>query len=236
MTWVRLDDRFPSHPKVLGLSDGAFRVHVSAICYAAEYETNGVISSVLVRQNKWQRRIKELVEARLWDPVDGGFVIHDYLEYNPSREQVTATREATRQRQQRFRRREGNAVTNASVTLSRNADPGPTRPDPVPITPCSPPEPKTFTQRLWQVHEELSGRITPPKPLDEHQFEEWERLGCTLEMVEEARSDTLAWGPERPWAAFKAKLGELVARPRLRAGDAPVTLSAEQVAALRGEA
>lgn len=65
----------PEHPKVVGLSDGAFRVHISAICYAARNETDGHISGGAVRQFGWQRRVRELTEARLWDPCADGFTI-----------------------------------------------------------------------------------------------------------------------------------------------------------------
>lgn len=36
MSWVRLDDQFADHPKVVGLSSDAFRLHVSAMCYCAK--------------------------------------------------------------------------------------------------------------------------------------------------------------------------------------------------------
>ena len=37
MPWANFDDQFPKHPKVLPLSDAAFRLHVSGvtvICYS----------------------------------------------------------------------------------------------------------------------------------------------------------------------------------------------------------
>jgi hypothetical protein len=43
MTWVRLDDQFPDHPKVVNLSDRAFRLHVWGICYSARFLTDGLI-------------------------------------------------------------------------------------------------------------------------------------------------------------------------------------------------
>ena len=44
MSWVRIEDRFALHPKVVGLSDGAFRLYVSGLCYANLYHTDGRIS------------------------------------------------------------------------------------------------------------------------------------------------------------------------------------------------
>ena len=41
MTWVKVDDALPEHPKVARLSDAAFRVHISALCYSARNLTDG---------------------------------------------------------------------------------------------------------------------------------------------------------------------------------------------------
>ena len=50
MTWVVLDDKMPEHPKNVGLSDGAFRLHVSGICYCNRHLTDGIISADMVAQ------------------------------------------------------------------------------------------------------------------------------------------------------------------------------------------
>lgn len=39
----------------------------------------------------------QLVAAGLWEPMEGGWQIHDYLDYNPSRDQVLEEREAQHQ-------------------------------------------------------------------------------------------------------------------------------------------
>lgn len=202
VTWVKIDDGFPSHPKVIGLSDGAFRVHISAICYAASYETNGVISGTVVRQNGWQRRVGELVEARLWDPVDDGFAIHDYLEYNPSKDQVTAAREATKRRQQRFRKRDSNGVTNALQDDDRNADPVPSRPDPVTdLSVSDPPTPHrtglTDEQELLRIefHAMVRDQVNPGfRAPDTNWCEDLIRRGATLSDCEYAAQASLGKG------------------------------------------
>jgi hypothetical protein len=48
---------------------------------------------------------KQLEDAGVWDRVDDGWVIHDYLDYNPSREQVLLERKKNAERQEKFRRR-----------------------------------------------------------------------------------------------------------------------------------
>jgi hypothetical protein len=86
MTWVKLDDGFPDHPKVVGLSDRAFRVHVRALCYCGRFSPGiGRIPSSALRQLGATVAVaKELLSAALWEEVgDGGFQIHDFSEYHP---------------------------------------------------------------------------------------------------------------------------------------------------------
>ena len=41
MPFLNLDDNFAEHPKIHPLTDGAFRLHVSAMCYCARLKTDG---------------------------------------------------------------------------------------------------------------------------------------------------------------------------------------------------
>lgn len=121
MPWVRLDDRFPSHRKVALLSDRAFRLYVSALCWASENLTEGKILDrelpLVARLRGAKAAAKELEEARLWDRFDGGYEIHDFLEYNPDRARVQADREANAARQKAFRDRK-----RAEREVARNAE------------------------------------------------------------------------------------------------------------------
>jgi hypothetical protein len=109
MPWVKLDDRFPSHRKIALLSDRAFRLHVSALCWASENLTEGKILEtelrVIAHVRGAKTAAKELEDRQLWDRIDGGWVIHDFLEYNPDRAKVQAEREANAARQQAWRDR-----------------------------------------------------------------------------------------------------------------------------------
>ncbi|MCM8555655.1 hypothetical protein [Streptomyces sp. STCH 565 A] len=127
MPWVKLDDRFPSHRKIALLSDRAFRLHVSAICWCAENLTDGRISdrelALVTRVRGVKATAKQLEDAGLWDRADDGWLIHDYLDYNPSREQVLLERKKNAERQERFRRRKNGKPTPPSNGSSNGVTP-----------------------------------------------------------------------------------------------------------------
>ena len=92
MTWLRIDDCLTDHPKIIGLSDGAFRLHISGLCYAARYLTDGFIPATYPKAISRQRFVPVLVAAGLWSKAKGGWKINDFLEYNPSKERVESER------------------------------------------------------------------------------------------------------------------------------------------------
>ena len=96
MPFLTLDDGFPDHPKVDGLTDSAFRLHVSGLFYASKQLTDGHIPAHRVPRlvpRFRPRTAAELVERGLWVPTDDGYLIHDYLDWNRSRAQVETDRE-----------------------------------------------------------------------------------------------------------------------------------------------
>jgi hypothetical protein len=139
--WVRFDDQFSIHRKVTGLSDAAFRLHVSAIFWCARNLTDGVVPEedlevVCARVRTPQRFVAELLKRGAWheigtechsedcpahpdnDATNGvtdGWVIHDYLEFQYSKERVMREREGNAARQKKWRdqqKRKGNGVTD----------------------------------------------------------------------------------------------------------------------------
>jgi hypothetical protein len=85
--WVKLDDGFTMHPKVVGLSLEARWAYVESLCYAARYRTDGVVPDVVAANGSSRR---ELAAAGLWEIGTAAVRIHDFLVYNPSREEVEA--------------------------------------------------------------------------------------------------------------------------------------------------
>jgi hypothetical protein len=136
VSWVRLADDFADHPKVRQLGKPAFCLHVWALCYCARHLTDGFIEPSGYRGNPWVSKrsaqdaaLRELERTGLWTPVDGGYCIHDYLQYNPDRAEVLEKRRQVAERQARWRaKREQrrNASRNASTTERVDGPPTPT--------------------------------------------------------------------------------------------------------------
>ena len=102
MTWVRLDDLFPEHPKVQGAGQAAAWLHVAGICYSSRHLTDGMIPDAALAglgqygKGRARRLADALVQTGLWEQVNGGYRVHDYLDFQPSREKVEGQREAKR--------------------------------------------------------------------------------------------------------------------------------------------
>lgn len=140
MTWVRLDDLMPDHPKVAPLSNRAFRVHIHGLCYSARALTDGYIPAIIAHRlcPGGRRAADELVEAGIWARIGDGYEIHDFSEYQQSREHVLEQRAKTADRVARWRdmKRDRNGVTTPVSNGVSNAAPDPTRPL-IPLTPQS---------------------------------------------------------------------------------------------------
>lgn len=113
MAWVRIHDGAMSHPKILSLTASAFRLWVGGLSYCQQHLTDGLIPvaalSVLLGT---KADAGQLIAAGLWRTSDTGYIVHDYLEWNDSREVVQKKRASLKARVTRHRER----VTNASVT------------------------------------------------------------------------------------------------------------------------
>lgn len=190
MTWVRLDDSFPEHGKVERLSDAAFRLHVSALCYCARNLTDGVVEPRVVRRvvPRFRRQsLAELLAAGLWhERGDGAFEVHDFLDYNPSSEQVKAEREAARERMRRRRGSPKSSSRSGEVRANNDGGSGELREkfgDPVPSRP-DPTHSRTSPPPLTSVRGESQEEEEEAKVVDSVSW-------ALAERALEARSSTL---------------------------------------------
>jgi hypothetical protein len=135
MAWFKVDDGFWSHPKTSELSDAATALWVRAGSWSAQHLTEGRVPYSALRFFRARRRsAMELVAAGLWSDAGDAFVFHSWADYQPSRSQVEARREAAKNRVNAWRERQSNGVTDSSHAPESNAAPDPTHPDPSPVS------------------------------------------------------------------------------------------------------
>ncbi|MEU5596610.1 hypothetical protein [Streptomyces sp. NPDC020298] len=137
MAWFKIDDGFHCHPKVFAAGTPAVGLYVRCGSWAAQQVTDGVIPKHVARMYGTPRMIKALVDAGLWhqrghacgscpEADANSYVIHQYLEKNPSRAETDAARKAKSARQQRWRegkRGERDADVDASTADAPESNP-----------------------------------------------------------------------------------------------------------------
>jgi hypothetical protein len=141
MTWFRIDDSFYDHPKVFDAPDCAVALWTRAGTWSARNLTDGFVPAKMpVRLcDDPDTAIKELLRRGLWSRATGGFLFHDWNDFQPTAEAV----KTLRQQRAEAGRRGGQAkaaVANAKQPSSKSqasASPvakqnaAPTRPDPI---------------------------------------------------------------------------------------------------------
>lgn len=86
--WVRLDDRFHSHPKVLAAGNAAAGLYARSLAYSGEYRTDGFIPDAFLTRDDELELAERLVNVRLWKRQRHGYVIPDWTDYNPTRREL----------------------------------------------------------------------------------------------------------------------------------------------------
>lgn len=153
MTWVRIDDGAPEHPKQIAVGAPAAWLWVCGLCYCnRQKKSTGFIPAAKVpllypfARPGAEALAEKLVEAGLWEKAAGGYQIHDYGEYQPKADvDLSAKRaEAGRvggQRSGEARRKqvaspiEASNEANAEATIEAPAKPpveAPSRSHPIP--------------------------------------------------------------------------------------------------------
>lgn len=254
MTWVRRDDHHAINPKIVVLSDRAYRLDDEATQWCSRNLTDGRIPAahlptISVRGKK--SIADELVAGRRWhragDPPcpskhctpagPDGYVIHDYLEYNPTAEKVLKERVAKAERQRRWlearnaaksgsKDRPKDAPRDASQDGSRDgpgdasgdASVAPTpSPSPLPKGKRDGDRPEATAARREAAERAADGR-TPPPPQDPYPPEDPAAIAADQRRILEQAAETAranANGAARTAAgaaAARAALAERKAR------------------------
>lgn len=167
MTWVRVDDIAPMHPKMIAIGPEAGWLWLCGLCYCNAHATDGRIPlsalHALYPNQKWTPRAlkslaQTLVTAGLWDLNEGHYTVHDYSEYQEEalKSSVEERREASklRKRQQRERERlrtkPPDVTRDIGVTVTRDSTGTPAR--------------GTGGTPAWESPPFLTGVSQPPDP------------------------------------------------------------------------
>src|SRR5690554_1771745 len=116
MTWSRFDDAARKHPKSLMAGNEAWGLWCAAIMYCNQYGTDGFIPDAALATEvlpcpitpaKAKKLARQLCEARLdpskpglfvRDDARKGYVVHDFLDWNPSKAELDDKRRKDRER------------------------------------------------------------------------------------------------------------------------------------------
>ena len=181
MAWLKIDDQYLLNPKVAAAGLEGRALHMASLIYCAGQLTDGFIPLTvlgilegLAGVPNLQAAVATLVEVGLWDVAENGWWVHDYLDYNPTREAVTAKRAESKERMRQLRGlrspdvRANKERTSPDVRPLPSPSPSPS-PIPIPIpdpNPSSSPSPgddddETETiARIFCLWEDRFGRLT----------------------------------------------------------------------------
>lgn len=98
LTWTKLDDGFWSNPKVTQVGLAGAGAYARCLSYCGDQETDGKVPADIARYIGTPAVFKRLVDAGLMRRNGSGFVIPDYLDFNPSRETLERKRARDRAR------------------------------------------------------------------------------------------------------------------------------------------
>ncbi len=134
---IALDDNIEDHPKFVGLSNDAFALWLRCIGYCRRNRTDGFVpaaaATARARCSKPLKAIAELLKAApgcanpLWHETAGGYQIHDYTVWNPTRKQVEERIEKNREKGQR-----GGFASGQSRAAAKSAAEPEVEPEPKP--------------------------------------------------------------------------------------------------------
>lgn len=140
MAWARIDDGFPDHPKVIGLSLEAVGLWTLVLAWAHRHHQTvknpGLVPDAVLQRyagRRAKRLASELWSAGLFDNHDGfGWPIHDFCDYLPSPELLAARARAGRAGGLAKAQNRRSALASASEVLEQNASKSLPVPVPVP--------------------------------------------------------------------------------------------------------
>jgi hypothetical protein len=189
MPWVRVDDAFYDHEKFGWAGPVGLAQYMAGLAWCNRNLTDGFIPESAARRlldwqgihwKAWEGELvagcetvdpievsDHLVSCGLWENAAGGYQIHDYLDYQPSADDVRAERARNAERQKKWRdskrNADSNGATNETVTSAPNPNPNPNPNPDVFQTSNTPPPPSSSVAR--ESKSEVEGIINEVREL-----------------------------------------------------------------------
>jgi hypothetical protein len=87
MSWFKVDDGFAFHQKTVEAGNSAIGLWLRAGSWSSQLGTEGYVPASIRNNLGTKRDAERLVETGLWLPADGGggFIFHDWDEYQPTK-------------------------------------------------------------------------------------------------------------------------------------------------------
>lgn len=132
MSWLRIDDSAPDHPKWMELAEdpqlwaACWGLWVSCAAYCARQLTDGQVPrAYVVRATPLPHKTAKdaaaaLVRVGLWVESGTGYAFHDWLAYNPPAEKVRAKRDAAAERMAAGRNRSRSSDVRANFARTES--------------------------------------------------------------------------------------------------------------------
>jgi hypothetical protein len=82
--FAKLAHGFANDPKIVGLSDEAFRAYIESLLYSCQHMTDGFLDARIVTRYGWFNAAAELTANDVepsWVEVEGGYVIHAFCDW-----------------------------------------------------------------------------------------------------------------------------------------------------------
>ena len=108
MPYLQVDDQIAAHPKILAAGAEAAWLWLCAIAYCQRQLTDGYVPDVaLVTLGQYRTPVKKLAgvleSVGLFDRVEDGYRVHDYLKHNPDKATVLERRALAAERKAKQR-------------------------------------------------------------------------------------------------------------------------------------
>lgn len=129
MPWVRIDENAMDHPKFVAISANAWRLWCEGMTYCQKHLTDGFIPRQGAKGMRYYSPaavtllLASLVPGKgpLWHEAEGGYRVHDYHDWNDSRDHVLEERRKARERMDKLRGR--SPIRSAEQPIEQQTEP-----------------------------------------------------------------------------------------------------------------